>query len=56
MFISKSICCGYSLESPCRGDSNEYHNIGFYGEITKIIPKLSSHAPLVYSTVEQKWM
>ena len=24
LFLHKNLCCGYSLESPCRGDSNEY--------------------------------
>ena len=28
----------YSLELPCRGDSNEYSQHMFYGELTKIIP------------------
>ena len=27
----------YSLEAPCRGASNEYHNICFCGEIRKIL-------------------
>ena len=52
----------YSLESPHRGDSNEYpqhiaeaiqmsiHNVCFYEEITKIIPKLSSNTLLICST------
>ena len=29
-------CCGYSLEAPCWGASNEYHNISFCREIRKI--------------------
>ena len=33
MFLHKNLCSGYSLESPCRGNSNEYHNIGVYGEM-----------------------
>ena len=24
LFLHKNICCGYSLESPCQGDSKEY--------------------------------
>ena len=24
LFLDKNICCGYSLEAPCRGASNEY--------------------------------
>ena len=48
--LHENICCGYSLESPWRGNSNEYpqhmfakailmntHNICFHGEINKII-------------------
>ena len=38
--LSINVSCGYSLELPCQGDSNEYpQHIFFYGEI---IPKLSS--------------
>ena len=52
--IHKNPCCGCSLESPRRGDSNEHpqdrdlailistHNIGFYEDLTKIIFYLSS--------------
>ena len=41
LFLYKNICCGYSLETPHRGTSNEYphcDNIYFYGELEKIIP------------------
>ena len=24
LFLHKNICCGYSLEAPCRGASNDY--------------------------------
>ena len=34
--LHENICCGYSLEAPHRGASNEYHNICFRGEIRKI--------------------
>ena len=37
LFLHENICCGYSLEAPRRGASNEYHNICFRGEIRKII-------------------
>ena len=53
VFLHKIICCGYSLESSHRGDSDEYrqhmflcriptvlisiHNIRFYGELLKDI-------------------
>ena len=36
LFLHKNICCGYSLEVPRQGASNEYHNICFHGEIRKI--------------------
>ena len=36
IILYENICCGYLLESPWRGGSNEY--IRFYGEISKIIP------------------
>ena len=35
-FLHKSICCGYSLESILMST----HNIGFYGELTKITLQL----------------
>ena len=37
-------------ESPRQGDSNEYHSVDFYGEVTLIIPKLSSNTLLICST------
>ena len=36
LFLHKNICCGYSLEAPQWGASNEYHNTYFRGEIWKI--------------------
>ena len=36
LFLHENICCGYSLEAPRQGTSNEYHNICFHGEIKKI--------------------
>ena len=33
----QNIDCGYSLEPPRRGGSNEYHNLCFCSEIRKII-------------------
>ena len=36
LLVDKNICCGYSLEVPWRGPSNEYHNICFRQEIRKI--------------------
>ena len=37
LFLDENICCGYSLEAPRWGASNEYHNICFRGEIRKIL-------------------
>ena len=36
LFPHENICCGYSLEVPQGGISNEYLNICFRGEIRKI--------------------
>ena len=35
LFLHDNICCGYSLEAPRRGASNEYYSICFRGEIRK---------------------
>ena len=32
---AQNIDCGYSLEPPRRGGSNEYHNLCFWAEINK---------------------
>ena len=45
LFLHENICCGYSLEAPCRGASNEYHNICFCGEIRKIWRGTSNEYP-----------
>ena len=51
--IASTTCCGYSLEWPRRGDSNEYpQHICFHGDIMKTIPKLSSNTLLICSTVK----
>ena len=34
---AQNIDCGYSLEPPQRGGSNEYHNLCFWAEIRKIM-------------------
>ena len=34
---AQNIVCGYSLEPPQRGGSNEYHNLCFWPEIRKIM-------------------
>ena len=33
---AENIACGYTLEPPRRGGSNEYHNVCFLAEIRKI--------------------
>ena len=36
LFLDENMCCGYSLEVPRRGTSNEYHNVCFHQEIRKL--------------------
>ena len=43
LFLLKSIDCGYSLEPPRRGGSNEYQQSMFYAEIRKISEFLSEN-------------
>ena len=38
---AQNIDCGYSLEPPRRGGSNEYHNLCFWADIRKIFEFLS---------------
>ena len=45
LFLHKTIVCGYSLEAPRRGASNEYPQHMFNGELEKIIPELSPNIP-----------
>ena len=33
LFLHENICCGYSLEAPCHGASNKYHNICLHENI-----------------------
>ena len=37
LIFAQNIDCGYSLEPPRRGGSNEYHNLCFQSEIRKIM-------------------
>ena len=48
LFFHKN-CCGYSLEVPQRGISNEYHNICFHGEIRKKSTILGLKKCLIWS-------
>ena len=50
LFLHETILCGYSLEAPHWGTSNEYHNIWFHGEIRKIFTWYHSHLELCTST------
>ena len=36
LFLHENLCCGYSLEAPQWGASDDYHKICFCGEIRKI--------------------
>ena len=45
--LLKNVCCGYSLESPRQGYSNAYQQQMFYGELWKMISKLSSDTHLI---------
>ena len=46
LFLHKTICCGYSLESPCRGDSNEYPQYMFLWRIDENYPSIVIKYPL----------
>ena len=37
LFLNENICCGYSLEAPCRGASNEYPQHMFSSKNKKTI-------------------
>ena len=43
LFLLKTIDCGYSLEPPRRGGSNEYHNLCFEQKCKKISEFLSEY-------------
>ena len=43
LFLLKNIDCGYSLEPPRRGGSNEYHNLCFEQKYEKISEFLSEN-------------
>ena len=47
LFLHNNICCGYSLEAPSSGASNEYHNMFLWRNkknITRIPPLICSYA------------
>ena len=43
LFLHKNICCGYSLEVPHQGASNEYPQHMFYGELTYVVDTHKKH-------------
>ena len=45
LFLFHHKTCGYSLEAPRRGASNEYPQHMLYKELEKIIPELSTSTP-----------
>ena len=47
--LHKNVCCGYSLESPWRGDSNDYPC--FYGEIWKSSLIIIKYPPYLFFTI-----
>ena len=57
LFLHENICCGYSLEGPCQGPSNEYHNICFCGQLWKISTYFGKKKCLIwsYDTVKKIW-
>ena len=50
LFLHENICCGYSLEAPWQGASNEYHNICFCGGVRKIFCGYPLLSGAMYST------
>ena len=46
LFLHENIGCGYSLEAPHWGSSNEYLDICFHGEIRKILCEFHSYLKL----------
>ena len=51
LFFHKSIRCGYSIEAPCWGASNEFHNICFHQEIRNLPILFKKNKRLIKSYV-----
>ena len=49
LFLDKNMCCGYSLEAPHQGTSNEHHNKCFHSEIRKLSILFSWKKCLIWS-------
>ena len=45
LFLHKNLCCGYSLESPRRGDSNEYPQHMFLWRTDENYPSIINQIP-----------
>ena len=46
-YVAKNIDCGYSLELPCRGSSNNTHNLCFEKKYEKYQNYLSENFPFL---------
>ena len=51
LFLHENICCGYSLEAPCRGTSNEYPQHAFSWRNKKNINRFG----LIKSSYQELW-
>ena len=56
LFYHKIVCCVYSLESPHRGDSNEYTPYNYCVENRKDFPKLSLFASWPGAMINLHWL
>ena len=56
LFYHEIVCCGYSLESPLRGDSNEYTQHTIFMKKIKKIPKLSLFASWPGIMINPQWL
>ena len=59
LFLNENICCGYSLEAPCQGASNEYpqHMFSLRNKknIMWIPPLICSYVSLVDNSCTRHW-
>ena len=56
LFYREIVCCVYSLESPHRGDSNEYTQHTITVENRKYFPKLSLFASWTGAMINPQWL
>ena len=56
LFYHAIVCCVYSLESPHRGDSNEYTQHTIIVENRKDFPKLSLFASWTGAMTNPQWL